>query len=1231
MKTLNTAILTAALCCGGTALTARAFEIISVDWSRATTVANGFMTPTELAGAPGVRTTNWNVFNMPILGATLADGTIQNNLGSVVSGLSITGLGGSSGSGGDGTTGTGSPNEQKMFQGVFDKSEGNEGSLAISGIPYASYLLFFYVRPDSGGVAADNARGGYFAFRDTVTNEDLTITTNRLEAHWLKGGPDDGTVLPIPETTNGNGYVLSTTVSPESPTGNTATSGQPTSFPGIQAGHYVVFSGMTNPNPTIFFRAVGLGAGGVAGGNGARRMKIAGFQIVQTPAATLTNIIISPALPPLHAGNPAVSGVSVVGLYDDGTTFPASVFPGVTYESQNTGTFTVDAYGGVRAGNPGTANLVVGFGGFSTTNLVTVLPPTALRLSLTVSNLYVGNNAADKVQAVLRADYADATNVVVTTFGLVNFSGVPANVISVTPGGLVTAIGPGFFNLSASYSGLSTEVVSIGRVQTFAAPITVSGFSINMTGNTNPPPAGSDQAMNFRYLSGAPGARLGYWNNMNLVGTFNTSGGVVSNRFAAPLNSQGNILTNTSVQIEARVGAMGAVNARTTNESVMINTYADQGMNNPNPTPTDSLTVSNIPYSAYDVYLYVFNDSGATNRPGRFIITNNTDGSILDERWRRNFDAAGGAVNNGNGLGNPGNSGNGYVEAVPVNPGVPPTSWGEIPVGNFVRFSGLTNRDLLVGWGALNQDVAGPTAATTIRLRLAGIQIIRSLTGLTATNLYLSTPVPVLMPGSPSPYQVTVLGDFSDGTKGGNLTTQPGISYTSANPSLFTVSAGGSIQPSTLTGTANLVISYQSLSITQAVTVSLPTAVRIIAKPDTLYLNSALAVNTSQETILADFDGGAGNVNIAGFTGLTINDPNPSVASVDVSGLITPVSVGSVDLSVTYLGTTYVQPGGVTVLDLSANPAPILKHRYTFNAAPGSTVLVDAVDGANGVVKPPLAGAFPITFDGTRGNFPANTFFTNAPCIELPAGIISRMGDVTLDFWAGQNEAKPWARIFDAGSSQKGNDPHNSGNGVTWFEFSPIPGGDANSIFETHIPANGVSVPTRTTTAFPIGTEQHVTVVYSPNQNLIKLYVDGALQTTASPGVLGLAGNLDDQNVWFGVSQFNDPVFNGWINQFDIYEGAFSDEDMAATHAAGPVPGTSFVQPTISSSVSGSNLEFTWPGDFLGWKLQVQTNSISVGISDNWVDVDGSTGVTNISVPIVIGNGSVFYRLVSPP
>ena len=68
----------------------------------------------------------------------------------------------------------------------------------------------------------------------------------------------------------------------------------------------------------------------------------------------------------------------------------------------------------------------------------------------------------------------------------------------------------------------------------------------------------------------------------------------------------------------------------------------------------------------------------------------------------------------------------------------------------------------------------------------------------------------------------------------------------------------------------------------------------------------------------------------------------------------------------------------------------------------------------------------------------------------------------------------------------------------------------------------------------------------------------------------------------------------------------------------------------ITAVLSGSALTLSWPADHTGWRLQTQTNALTVGLGTNWVDVPGATATNQMSFTIDPANGSVFYRLIYP-
>ncbi|HEU5072159.1 MAG TPA: LamG-like jellyroll fold domain-containing protein [Verrucomicrobiae bacterium] len=69
---------------------------------------------------------------------------------------------------------------------------------------------------------------------------------------------------------------------------------------------------------------------------------------------------------------------------------------------------------------------------------------------------------------------------------------------------------------------------------------------------------------------------------------------------------------------------------------------------------------------------------------------------------------------------------------------------------------------------------------------------------------------------------------------------------------------------------------------------------------------------------------------------------------------------------------------------------------------------------------------------------------------------------------------------------------------------------------------------------------------------------------------------------------------------------------------------------TLTNAFVAGSLNLTWPADHTGWRLEVQTNALSVGLGTNWVTWPGSATTNAISIPANPTNPSVFFRLVYP-
>jgi len=134
-------------------------------------------------------------------------------------------------------------------------------------------------------------------------------------------------------------------------------------------------------------------------------------------------------------------------------------------------------------------------------------------------------------------------------------------------------------------------------------------------------------------------------------------------------------------------------------------------------------------------------------------------------------------------------------------------------------------------------------------------------------------------------------------------------------------------------------------------------------------------------------------------------------------------------------------------------------------------------------------------------------------------------------------------------------------------------------------------------------------------------------------GTLTAGGTLAVTNIG-GALQANDtfPLFSGGVSGFTVSLPTTDlvnavtytwQNDVAANGSVKVLTVTPLTPPTLGVSRAGNNLNFSWSGPF---KLQSQTNSLSVGVSTNWSDYPGGS-TSPVSVTINPTNPSVFFRL----
>ena len=158
------------------------------------------------------------------------------------------------------------------------------------------------------------------------------------------------------------------------------------------------------------------------------------------------------------------------------------------------------------------------------------------------------------------------------------------------------------------------------------------------------------------------------------------------------------------------------------------------------------------------------------------------------------------------------------------------------------------------------------------------------------------------------------------------------------------------------------------------------------------------------------------------------------------------------------------------------------------------------------------------------------------------------------------------------------------------------------------------------------------TSVFELNKALLTndvLRVTGTLNYGGTLTVNNLAGTLavnDSFKLFYAAStsgafaQTNLPALaagQGWV--FDPVGGTVTVVQTVATNGV-----------NITTIATSGGVQLGWPADHTGWRLQVQTNPLTVGLGTNWFDLGGTAATNSWLVQPDSGNGSVFYRLIFP-
>ena len=338
-----------------------------------------------------------------------------------------------------------------------------------------------------------------------------------------------------------------------------------------------------------------------------------------------------------------------------------------------------------------------------------------------------------------------------------------------------------------------------------------------------------------------------------------------------------------------------------------------------------------------------------------------------------------------------------------------------------------------------------------------------------------------------------------------------------------------------------------------------------------------------------------GNASLSGPQGLLVTSSDPTIVSVNSQNMLTTYRPGTVTLSASYGGKT-------SSATIKVENQATLAHRYSFTGA-GDTS--DSVGGANGT----LQGA--ATVSGGQLQLTG----ADSDYLQLPPGMLQNYSSVTIDTWVTLGAAQNWARLWEFADVN----PNPAEQDAFYFSPGWNPNPPNGNFCNAGFPWGGNFF---VAGAFGNAT-MHITCEYGDGWLL--LYTNGVLEAS-STNLVAPASSAGLNSATIGHSPFNDPGINGSVDEFRIYQGRLSLDEIAASDILGPnqVLITSNVAMHIAQS--GGNSVISWPLAAAGFSLQTSSNLAS----GTWVTLTNApvaVGNTNWQITLPVSSGPQFYRL----
>jgi hypothetical protein len=282
-----------------------------------------------------------------------------------------------------------------------------------------------------------------------------------------------------------------------------------------------------------------------------------------------------------------------------------------------------------------------------------------------------------------------------------------------------------------------------------------------------------------------------------------------------------------------------------------------------------------------------------------------------------------------------------------------------------------------------------------------------------------------------------------------------------------------------------------------------------------------LIVNQNSQQIFTGNFANVSGVNLNIYAGATFTSANTNILTVNVTnGTVKAVAPGTTTVMASFGGLSATN--SLTVVSVPAT----LTHRYSFTS--------DAND-SGGIAHGTLMGNATISggkavLDGSGGTY-----------IDLPGSLINirTNGAVTIDAWVDFGDVPNWTRLFDFGND----------GGSSEIYLTPRGPGNGNNHWISQNIAGGRTTEWRGSWG---NSSLHITCVIDPLTSTMAVYKNGVLEYARYDATATLSSVSTNLAV-IGRSLVGvDPYMPGAIDEFRIYNGALSSQQIALMQQNGP-------------------------------------------------------------------------------